>query len=107
MDKKMEKQKMWYALVTLQTCIDWNFKNNIVFLHMGTSPSLAMFGKSVVDMDIVTCCKWSNELKIKLLCLILWSSQQKQCSIVAYISNGHIFINVYSNCVFIVIMKVH
>jgi hypothetical protein len=29
----------------------------IVFLHMGTSPSLAMFGKTVVDMDIVTCCK--------------------------------------------------
>jgi hypothetical protein len=29
MDKKMEKQKMWYVLVTLQTCIDWNFGNNV------------------------------------------------------------------------------
>jgi hypothetical protein len=48
----------------------------LIFLHMGTSPSLAMLGKSVVDMHIMTCCKWSNELKIRLLWLILWSSQQ-------------------------------
>jgi len=27
--EKLEKQKMWHFLVTLQTCIDWNLRNNV------------------------------------------------------------------------------
>ncbi len=38
----------------------WNFPSivfNCLFLQTGTNPNPMLFGKSVVDMDTMTCCK--------------------------------------------------
>jgi ABC-type molybdenum transport system ATPase subunit/photorepair protein PhrA len=76
---------------------------------MGTSPTLMMFDESVKGMDIMTCCKWTNELKIKLLCWSIVTHNKNNIQCVRYYiitcNYGHIFINVYLIFAFIVIMK--
>lgn len=76
-------------------------------LHLHSSfyffkcPSLAMFRKNVVDMDIVTCFKWTNELKTRLLWLILLSSQQKQYSMCKIFHNCvHFLWSHFYECLF-------
>jgi hypothetical protein len=76
---------------------------------MGTNSTLAMFDKSVKGMDIMTCCKWTNELKFKLFCWHVVTHNKNNIQFARYYiitcSYGHIFINVYLICAFIANMK--
>ncbi len=64
------------------------------FLLMGNTPNLSTFDKSAWDMDIVTLCKWTIQLKTHFLWLLLGSSSKDTnfylCKVVNY-PKHHIF----------------
>jgi hypothetical protein len=81
---------LWPSHISYSFASDYKMPNiqpllNNLHLHSSkknlqtcTSPSSIVFDKSVMDMDMMTCCKWTNELIIGLLWLTFWGSQQKQ-----------------------------